>query len=190
MDTQIFDAIDKKIARREATMARLRDELEKLRGVRAMFLDDGPDDDPTPPVDSETVSITASPKADTITTAVRNAVFTTLSKERPLRRKDIAERVMAMGVYLPGDAPEQQVSYLGGFLRHGVQWNGLVLKSLARENPRLRGHWTLEGELEASAALPGPSLNHRDESDETLLQHSVDSGNEGLHRTADNKCRQ
>ena len=186
----MVDAIDKQIARREATMARLRDELEKLRSVRAIFLDDDPDDSPTLPVDSETASVAASPKVDTITTEVRNAVFTTLSEERPLRRKDIAERVMAMGVYLPGDTPEQQVSYLGGFLRHGVQWNGLVLKSLVRENPRLRGHWTLEGELEASAALPGPSLNHRDESDENLLRHSVDSSNDGLHRAADNKCRQ
>ena len=186
-DSYTVDAIDAQIAWREATMAQLHDDIESLRRARAILLDGGPGDSPPPPVDSATPNIIPPPKAGTIRKEMYDAIFPLLVKSGILTRKDIAEQVMAMGIYLSGDTPEQRVTYLGGFLRHGVQWNGLMLKSMLREDPRLRGHWTVEDALAVPTASPGPAYNRPDESSESLQRQTVDSSNRKPDTASDNR---
>ena len=187
MDAHTVDAIDAQIARREAAMTQLREEIESLRGARAIFLDDGPDDSPTPPVNSDTLSIASTPKPDTIGKEMYGAIFPMLYESGEKHRSDIMERLRSMGIHLPGDTPEQRTNYVGGFLRHGVQWNGLTLKSMAKEDPRLRGYWAVEGEPTAPITSPEQAPNCCDESGESRHLQPVASSNDKSDGASDNR---
>ena len=167
MNTQdiVIQRIESEVEWREEKQRELDREIQLLRDTRNLLLVS-----PSPVLGNGVTDIAQDRKADTVTGQITDGIYQVLLGTRPLHRKVIAQELQAIGVHLSGKDERERVQYLASLLSRDSRF-----KSMGKEEPRLRGEWTLVDAPADPPAAQLPATKQHDEMHEQPELQRVDS---------------